>query len=108
MKTNVLCFTSYRRRVVVARKATFWRSKVGQDIDQLHNLRLQDDRNNAARGILFRGYYARSPTCAGGIAPRRLVHNTINRLVDELREKATPADVVDFLTWPASRTNMCV
>jgi hypothetical protein len=108
MKTNMLCFTSYRRRVVAGRKAILWRSKVGQDIDELHNLRLQDDRNNAARGILCRGYYARPPKCAGGIAPRRLVHNIINRRVDELREKATPADVVDLLAQPACHSKVFV
>ena len=101
MKTNVVCFSSYRIRSVAERTASIGRSKVGREIDTLHNLRLRYDRYKGSRGILARGYYVFAPKYSGGLDRRGRTPTRINLLVDQLREKAAPANVVDLLAQPA-------
>ena len=101
MKADVVCFSSYRIRSVAERTASIGRSKVGREIDTLHNLRLRYDRYKGSRGILARGYYVFAPKYSGGLDRRGRTPTHINLLVDQLREKAAPANVVDLFAQPA-------
>ena len=98
MKTNVVCFSSYRIRTVAERTSRIGRSKAGREIDTLHNLRLRYDRFKGSRGILARGYYVFAPKYAGGLDRRGRTPTHINLRVDQLRAKATPADVLGFIS----------
>jgi hypothetical protein len=96
MKTNIVCFSSYRIRSVAERTASIGRSKVGREIDTLHNLRLRYDRFRGSRGILARGYYVYAPKYAGGLDRRGRTPTHINLQVDQLRERAPPAEVLNI------------
>ena len=96
MHSNVVCFTSHRLTHTTSRVTGLGKAMVFQRIDHLHNLRLQYDRHKLIQGIPKRSYYLDTPQYRGGLARRSLTPTTINRLVDMLREEASPARVLEL------------
>jgi len=98
MHSNVVCFTTHRLTHTTNRVTGLGKAMVFQRIDHLHNLRLQYDKRKRVSGIPNRSYYLYSPEYRGGLARRSIAPVTINRLVDMLREEATPAKVMELTT----------
>ena len=98
MHSNVVCFTTHRLTHSTHRITGLGKAMVVQRIDHLHNLRLQYDRHKGVKGIPKRSYYLYAPKYAGGLDRRGRTPTTINRLVDMLREEASPARVLDLST----------
>ena len=96
MHSNVVCFTTHRLTNTTIRGNGHGKSKVNGLINTLHNLRLQYDRHKGMKGISKRSYYPHAPKYAGGLDRRGRTPTTINRLVDMLREEASPARVLEL------------
>ena len=96
MHSNVVCFTTHRLTYSTHRITGLGKAMVVQRIDHLHNLRLQYDRHKGVQGIPKRSYYLHAPKYAGGLDRRGRTPTTINRLVDMLREEASPAKVLEL------------
>ena len=96
MHSNVVCFTTHRLAYATNRITGLSKAMVTRRIDHLHNLRLQYDRHKGVQGIPKRSHYLHAPKYAGGLDRRGRTPTTINRLVDMLREEASPAKVLDL------------
>ncbi len=96
MHSNVVCFTTHRLTHSTNRITGLGKPMVVQRINHLHNLRLQYDRHKRVKGIPKRFYYLHAPKYAGGLDRRGRTPTTINRLVDMLREEASPAKVLEL------------
>ena len=96
MHSKVVCFTTHRLTHSTNRITGLGKPMVVQRIDHLHNLRLQYDRHKGVQGTPKRSYYLHAPKYAGGLDRRGRTPTTINRLVDMLREEASPARVLEL------------
>ena len=96
MHSNVVCFTTHRLTHATNRITGLGKAKVIGKIDTFHNLRLQYDRHKGVKGIPRRSYYLHAPKYAGGSDARGRTPTHINSLVDMLREKASPAKVLEL------------
>ena len=98
MHSNFVCFTTHRLTNSTNRITGLGKAMVDRRIEHLHNLRLQYDRQKGVQGIPKRSYYLHAPKYAGGLDTRGRTPATINRLVDMLREEASPAKVLELNT----------
>ena len=96
MHSNVVCFTTHRLTYSTHRITGLGKAMVVQRIDHLHNLRLQYDRHKGVQGIPKRSCYLHAAKYAGGLDRRGRTPTTIHRLVDMLREEASPARVLEL------------